>query len=150
MTVDSVSGIRQDVTLDLWSDLIKGTQTSNTVDNAHAATNVTQTMHSTDGDDEGDECASNADDEYAVLEPVLTFDEPTTGPQIAGLAARLGQNPSPSSIANLICEVIPLNAKQKRTVFHYMLKHREKMVAENDDQLLLYVAGEGGTGKSKQ
>ena len=154
MTVDSMSGIRQDVsseTLDLWSDLIKGTQTSNTTDNAHAATNVTQTMHSIDSDDEGDECDSNADDEYAVLEPVLTFDESTTGPQIAGLAARLGQNPSPSSIANLICEVIPLNAKQKRTVcivFYYMLKHREKMVAENDDQLLLYVAGEGGTGKS--
>ena len=87
MTVDSMSGIRQDVsseTLDLWSDLIKGTQTSNTADNAHAATNVTQTMHSIDSDDEGDECDSNADDEYAVLEPVLTFDESTTGPQIAG------------------------------------------------------------------
>jgi hypothetical protein len=131
MTVDSMSGIRQDVsseTLDLWSDLIKGTKTSNTADNAHAATNVTQIMHSIDSDDEGDECDSNADDECAVLEPVLTFDESTTGPQIAGLAARLGQDPSPSSIANLICEVILLNAKQKRTVcivFYYMLKQGE-------------------------
>jgi PIF1-like helicase len=156
MTVDSVSGIRQDVpneTLDLWSDLIKSTQASSasTAGNAHTATGITRNTNSIDSDDESDDCDSNADDEYAVLEPILTFDESTSGPQMEGLVARLGQNPSPSRLANLISEVIPLNAKQRRTVcivFYYMLKYRKKVVAEDDDQLLLYVAGEGGTGKS--
>ena len=40
-------------------------------------------MYFIDNDDGGDDCDSN-DDEYTVLEPVLTFDESTMEPQIAG------------------------------------------------------------------
>jgi hypothetical protein len=70
---------------------------------------------------------------------------------MARLAARLGQNPRPSRIAGLISEVIPLNAKQKRTVtmvFFRVLQHGRKPTVEKDDQFPLYVTGEGGTGKS--
>ena len=54
-------------------------------------------------------------------------------------------------MANLIAEVIRLNAKQKRTVsmiFHHVMRHQGRPAVENNDQLLLYVGGEGGTGKS--
>src|SRR5436309_15831472 len=97
MIVDSASGIRQDIsaeTLKLWSNLIKGTETSNTASNAHTAMGVTQNMHYITNDND-DDCVSNADDEYAVLEPVLTFTKSITGPHVAELAARLSQNPSP-------------------------------------------------------
>src|SRR6266480_1592251 len=130
--------------LKLWSNLIKGTEISNTVSNANTAIGVTQNNN--------DDCDSNADDEYTALEPVLTFTESTTGPHtIAELAARLSQNPSPLNITNLISEVMPLNTKQKRTVsmvFYHMIRHQGKLAVEKNDQFLLYVASEGGTGKS--
>src|SRR6266480_6100335 len=150
MIIDSASGIRQDVsaeTLKLWSNLIKGTETSNTASNAHTAIGVTQNINNNN-----DDCDSNTDDEYAALEPVLTFTESTTGPHtIAALATRLSQNPSPLNITNLISEVMPLNTKQKRTVsmvFYHVMRNQGKLAVEKDDQFLLYVAGEGGTGKS--
>jgi hypothetical protein len=69
---------------------------------------------------------------------------------MAELAARWRQHPSPSPMANLIAEVIPLNAKQKRTVsviFHHVMRHQGKPAVEKNDQLLQYVGGRG-TGKS--
>ena len=88
--VGSTSGIRQDVspdTLKLWSDLIKGAEASNTNSNAHEVAGVSQNIYYHDNNDD-DDCDSNADDEYAVLEPALTFPESTIGPHVAGLAAR--------------------------------------------------------------
>jgi hypothetical protein len=146
MVVDSGSSIRQDIsadTLKLWSDLIRGAEASNT-------NSIAQDINYHD-DNDNDDCDSNADNEYAVLEPVLTFAESTTGLHAAGLAARVGQNPSPLHISDLITEVLPLNAKQKRTVsmiFYHVLRHQGKPALEKDDQFLLYVGGEGGTGKS--
>ena len=70
---------------------------------------------------------------------------------IPDLAARLGQDPSPLDITSLITKVMPLNAKQKRTVsmiFYHVLRHQGKPAVEKDEQFLLYVGGEGGTGKS--
>ena len=89
-------------TLTQWTNLIK------------SAARVTQNTNSIDDDDDDDECESNADDEFATLEPVLAFIEWTTDqPPLANLAARLRQNPSPLTLTDLITEVIPLNAKQK-------------------------------------
>jgi len=153
MIVDSTCGIRQDVsneTLKLWSDLIKRAETPNTTSNAHTNTGMAQDVTDTDSE-HSDDCESNADDEYAALEPTLTFTDSVPEPDVARLAARLGQNPRPSKIADLVSEIIPLNAKQKRTVamvFFRVLQHGRKPAVEKDDQFLLYVTGEGGTGKS--
>ena len=65
---------------------------------------------------------------------------------------RVGQNPSPLHISDLITEVLPLNTKQKRTVsmiFYHALQHQGKPAVEKDDQFLLYVGGEGSSGKSR-
>jgi hypothetical protein len=86
-----------------------------------------------------------------ALEPVLAFNKLTTRPHTAELTAQLNQNPSPLNIANLTAEVMPLNTKHKRTVsmaFYHVLRHQGKLAAEKDDQFLLFVTGEGGTGKS--
>jgi hypothetical protein len=101
-------------TLKLWSDLIKRAETANlnTTSNANTITGMAQDV--TDTDSEHSE--SNADDEYAALEPTLTFTDSVPEPDVARLAARLGQNPWPSRIADLVSEIIPLNTKQKRTV----------------------------------
>ena len=128
--------------------MIRRAEASDTNCNAHEVAGVSRDINCHDNDD----CNSNADDEYAVLEPVLTFAESTTGPQVAALAARVGQNPSPLHISDLIAEALLLNAKQKRTVsmvFYHMLRHQGKLAVEKDDQFLLYVGGEGGTGKSR-
>jgi hypothetical protein len=148
MIVDSTCGIRQDVsneTLKLWSDLIKRAETANTTSNANTITGMAQDVADTDS-----EHNDNAEDEHAALEPTLTFTDSAPEPDVARLAARLGQNPRPSRIA--VSEIIPLNAKQKRTVamvfFFCVLQDGRKPAVEKDDQFLLYVTGEGGTGKS--
>ena len=82
MTVDSVPGVRQDVsaeTLKLWSHLIKGADTSNATSNADTITSITQNMDDTDSE-LSDACESNVDNEYAALEPVLTFTDSTPEP----------------------------------------------------------------------
>jgi hypothetical protein len=152
--VDPASGVRPDIsadTLELWSNLIRGAETSTSNNHAHKITDFTQNMNYDDNDDD-DDCDSNADNEYAALEPVLTFQEPTLRPRMIDLTARLGRNPSPRHITHLISEVLPLNSKQKRTVsmiFYHALRHQGKPAVEKDDQFLLYVGGEGGTGKSR-
>src|SRR5579871_2826950 len=152
---DLASGIRQDVsvdTLELWSALIKGAETSNTNSHGHKVTDIMHSTNYNDSDDNDDDCDSNADNEYAMLEPVLTFQEPITGPYMTDLAARVGRNPTPLHITHLISDILPLNSKQKRTVsmiFYHVLRLQGKLTVEKDDQFLLYVGGEGGTGKSR-
>ena len=153
MTVDSVPGVRQDVsaeTLKLWSHLIKGADTSNATGNADTVPGVAQNMDDTDSE-LSEACESNADNEYAVLEPVLTFTDSTPEPHVTHLAARLGHNPRPSKIVDLITEIMTLNAKQRRTVtivFYWLLRHGGKSTVEMEDQFFLFVTGQGGTGKS--
>jgi PIF1-like helicase len=130
--------------------LIKVADTSYSEGNEDTVTGTTQDMNNTDSV-HSDDCESNAGDEYAVLEPALTFTDSTTEPHVAHLAARLGHNPRPSRIAELIAEVIPLNAKQRHMVamvFFRLLRHRGKPTVEMEDQLFLFVIGHGGTGKS--
>jgi hypothetical protein len=55
------------------------------------------------------------DNEYAVLEPMLTSAESVTAPIPAELPG-LVDNPLPLYISDMICDVLPLNYKQKRTV----------------------------------
>ena len=154
--VDSTSGIRQDVsanTLKLWSDLIKGVESQNTADSADTAGGVTQDMSDLDNDD-NDNWEDYEDNDQGTLDPVLTFTTSTTAgsDHIAELKTRFAQDPSPSNITRLITEVIPLNKKQKRTVsmvLYHVMRLQGKPVVEQDQQFLLYVAGEGGTGKSR-
>ena len=125
--------------------MIRCVETSDTNSNAHE---VSQNINCHDNDD-GD---SNADDEYVVLKLVLTFAKSIMGLHVTGLAACVGQNPSLLHISNLIAEVLPLNTKQKCTVsivFYHVLRHQGKPAVEKDNQFLLYVGGEGGTGKSQ-
>src|SRR5467141_1086199 len=159
--VDSTSGIRQDVsanTLKLWSDLIKGVEAQNANDSADTAGGVTQDMSDLDNDDndndDNDDWEDYEDNDQGTLDPVLTFTTSTTAgsDHIAELKTRLAQDPSPSNITRLITEVIPLNKKQKRTVsmvLYHAMRLQGKPMAEQDQQFLLYVAGEGGTGKSR-
>ena len=117
----------------------------------HELVSVSQDINHHDHNDD-DDYDSNADNEYAVLEPVLTLAELTTAPDMADLSARVGQNPSPLHISNLVSEALLLNTKQKRTVsmlFYHVLRLQGKQAVELDDQFFLYVGGEGGTGKSR-
>jgi hypothetical protein len=86
-----------------------------------------------------------------VLVPVLTDSAPL--PDLLQYRLRVGQNPTGTSITLLVCEMIPLNEKQRIVV--------EKVLAEvlicanhpydpsQRKQTLLYVGGEGGVGKSQ-
>jgi hypothetical protein len=152
--VDTASGFRQDIsteTLRQWSDLIKGANVSNTASDALEVTGVTENLINTDNNE--DDCDLDADNEYAILEPVLTFTEldSTTSPSVEELAAHLGQHPSALEITDVITKAIPLNAKQKRSVsmlFYHVLRCQGKTTIDLEDQFFLYVGGEGGVGKS--
>jgi hypothetical protein len=76
------------------------------------ATSRSQPDRGSYGDD--DDCDSNADNEYGILEPVLTFGESATAP-IPGELPRLVDNPSALDISDAISVILPLNNKQKRT-----------------------------------
>ena len=71
---------------------------------------------------------------------------------MARLTARLDQNPRLSRIADLISEVISLNAKEKRTVamvFFFFFACCNITVNLRWRRFPLYVTGEGGTSKSR-
>ena len=139
----SSSGIRWDIsadTLNLWSRLIKDAQL---IRDSH--------MDHVNNDDDDDDCDSNADNEYAVLKPVLTFGESATAPIPAELP-RLIDNPSTLDISDAISDVLPLNNKQKRTVsviFYHALRLQRKLAVEEEEQFFLHMGGPGGTGKSR-
>ncbi|KAJ5195494.1 uncharacterized protein N7498_008932 [Penicillium cinerascens] len=85
-----------------------------------------------------------------VLVPILTDSAPL--PDLLQYRLRVDQNPTGASIASLMCEMVPLNKKQRIVV--------EKVLAEallyanypydpsQRTQTLLYVGGEGGVDKS--
>jgi PIF1-like helicase/Helitron helicase-like domain at N-terminus len=152
--VDSEFGIRSDIsaeTLSLWSSLIGNTKTSKSTNNTQADTDVLLNINSVDTND-NDEDQSDADDEYSALEPALAFVPSIMESMVTEhMSARLDQYHSPVDITNVITEVMPLNTQQKRTismVFHHVMQHQGRYMVEDDNQFLLYVAGEGGTGKS--
>ncbi|KAL6229760.1 hypothetical protein BDW75DRAFT_245436 [Aspergillus navahoensis] len=86
-----------------------------------------------------------------VLLPVLA--DVDVVPDLLHLRSRIGQSPTGASITSLVRELIPLNQKQRIIV--------EKVLTEilrctnhpynpsRRKQMLLYVGGEGGVGKSQ-
>jgi hypothetical protein len=89
--------------------------------------------------------------EDSIFQPMLASSD--MAPAMDGRQSRVGHNPTGASLTSLVCEVIPLNRKQRMIV--------EKILSESlawaehpydptqREQTLLYVGGEGGTGKSQ-
>jgi Helitron helicase-like domain at N-terminus/PIF1-like helicase len=157
VAIDSVPGTRLDVTPDTlkqWSVLVNGGSVPIIPDSNQTAIDTIPNVDGFANNEVNDDAYSNADNEYAAVEPVLTFMDPSmsTDLRIPQLAIRLGQHPSPIDISNLVSEIAPLNPKQKRTVsmvFYHVMRLHGRPIVEKEDQFLLYVAGEGGTGKSR-
>jgi len=86
-----------------------------------------------------------------ILRPILSSDESV--PNLADRRSQVGHNPTGTTLTLLVNEDIPLNRKQQLVV--------EKVLsaalawgchphdASKRDQMLLYVGGEGGVGKSQ-
>jgi hypothetical protein len=113
-------------TLKLWSNFLKGAETSNT------------STHSLGGV-EFDCDSDDADNDFAELLPTLTFAESASERLVSDLASRVGPHPSPTDIVNLITEVLPLNDKQKFSVamvLYQALRHQGKNAVEFQDQAL--------------
>ena len=101
---------------------------------------------------DGDDYDSNADNEYAVLEPVLTFAKSATAPIPAELHT-LVDNPSALHISDAISDVLPLNNKQKRTECCHDILSRSAAPRESSrgrrGSVLSAYGRPGGTGKSR-
>jgi PIF1-like helicase len=157
VVVDSVPGTRLDVTPDTlkqWPILVNSGSVPIIPDSNQTAIDAIPNVDDFANNEVNDDADSNADNEYAAIEPVLTFMDPSAGTDlhIPQLATHLGQHPSPTDITNFVSEIAPLNPKQRRTVsmvFYHTMRLHERPVVEKEDQFLLYVAGEGGTGKSR-
>jgi Helitron helicase-like domain at N-terminus/PIF1-like helicase len=149
------SGIRWNTsadTLKLWSNFIDSSRRSTSTSDSYAIPVNNDDDDDSNADTSDDDWDSDADNEYAILEPTLTFSETTTEPIPANLRTLANQDPSPSQISDLVSRLLPLNWKQKRTVsmvFYHALRLQGKQAAEKHEQFLLYVGGEGGTGKSR-
>jgi len=142
----STCGFRQDIgpdTLKLWSDLLKSTNASSVGDNVEGDAN------------DGDDFNFGADEDSAYftpLQPILSFASSFPAPSVADLTQRMNPNPSASHITDLISEIVPLNSKQRRVVSMIMyraLKYRRDIDVGREDQFLVFVTGEGGTGKTR-
>jgi hypothetical protein len=84
------------------------------------------------------------------LIPIITYEpEERSAPQ--GIN-RIGPNPTGSQVTQLVQETLPLNRKQCLVVtmiLDHAIAHAGWSAINAEDQLLLYVAGEGGTGKTQ-
>jgi hypothetical protein len=89
--------------------------------------------------------------EDGILQPMLASSD--TIPVMDDRRSRVGQNPTGASLGSLVSEVIPLNWKQ-RMIVERVLSEALAWVDHPYDstlrkQTLLYIRGEGGTGKSQ-
>lgn len=89
--------------------------------------------------------------EDGILQPTLASLD--TIPAMDDRQSRVGQNATGASLASLVSEVIPLNQKQRMIVERVLSEALAWADHPYDSaqrkQTLLYVGGEGGTGKSQ-
>jgi len=105
-----------------------------------------------DGDADRLELRSEIADDLNSLIPIIDHEPLETDPTILDRISRVGPNPTGKSLGCLICETLPLNKKQfliVEKVLNHAIQHCGKPNVDAQDQMLLYVAGEGGTGKTR-
>jgi hypothetical protein len=136
------SGLRffPNATLQNWKSQIKGLVTLDELDDAE-----TEERIAFESDDFGLDLGDGA------LHPTLNSLQGI--PNLADLRSQVGDNPSGTTLTTLVSEVLPLNRKQRlvlERVLSAALAWRDHPYdASKRDQMLLYVGGEGGTGKSQ-
>ena len=86
-----------------------------------------------------------------VLHPALNSIQSL--PNLSDRRAQVGENPSGATLTTIVSEDVPLNRKQRLVVERVLsaaLAWRDHPYdASKREQMLLYVGGEGGTGKSQ-
>ncbi|KAI3286470.1 hypothetical protein DTO002I6_8141 [Penicillium roqueforti] len=89
--------------------------------------------------------------EDSILQPALASSDML--PDIGDRQSRVGQDPTGASLTSLVIEVIPLNQKQRmiveRVLSEALAWADHPYDSSQRKQTLLYVGGEGGTGKSQ-
>ena len=91
-------------------------------------------------------------DEPNPLFPITDHVQSEEDPTIPEHISRLGPSPTASSITQLIQETLPLNQKQRLVVtkiLAHAIQHYGRITLDTKDQMLLYIAGEGGVGKTQ-
>jgi hypothetical protein len=86
------------------------------------------------------------------LIPITDHLHSEVDPTILERISRLGPIPTALSLTQLIQETLPLNQKQclaAKKVLAHAIQHQGKTAVEAQDQMLLYIAGEGGVGKTR-
>ena len=86
-----------------------------------------------------------------ILHPILELTDSISN--LADRRLQVGENPTGVTLINLISEDIPLNHRQRllvdRILSHALSWSDVAYDASKRDQMLLYIGGEGGTGKSQ-
>jgi hypothetical protein len=89
--------------------------------------------------------------EDSILQPILTNSDVV--PSVGDRQSRVGDNPTSASLTSLVSEVIFLNRKQrmivKRVLSEALAWADHPYGSAQRKHTLLYVGGEGGTGKSR-
>jgi hypothetical protein len=86
------------------------------------------------------------------LIPITDHLQLEVDPTILQRINRVGLSPTGLSLTQLIQETLPLNQKQRlvvKKVLDHAIRHQGKTAVEAQDQMLLYIAGEGGVGKTR-
>ena len=86
------------------------------------------------------------------LIPIMDRTQLSMDLTVSQLACRVGANPTGLSITQLVQEILPLNQKQflaVKKVLNHAIRLSGKTTVEAEDQMLLYIGGEGGVGKSR-
>ena len=84
--------------------------------------------------------------------PLMPITNNSLDPTILNWIRRIGPSPTGSSLVELIQETLSLNWKQHlviQIVLSHMIKYQKKFTVEVQDQMLLYITGEGSVGKTQ-
>jgi hypothetical protein len=131
--------------LDLWQDKIK----------INASGQVPHDIDDENNFDDldNDTLSSGVDAALSnTLIPIIDFIEEENDPTILQQIERLGPNPTGLAVTQVIQDTLPLYYKQAllvRSVLDHAIQLAGNPTVEAGNQLLLYTAGEGGTGKSR-
>lgn len=96
--------------------------------------------------------SSETMDKSNPLVPITDHERLNRNATILDRIHRLGPNPTGASIAELIKETLSLTSRQSfvvKKILDHAIRHQGKTIVDAQDQLLFYVGGEGGTGKTR-
>ena len=139
-------------TLQQWQNRLASAGSDDLSGDLDADSGVEDCSDSGDDSNPSHHLPLGVDNDQNPLIPITDNSQSEVDPTILDWISRIGPSPTGSRLTELIQESLPLNRKQRlvvQKVLAHAIKHQGKSTVEAQDQMLLYIAGDGGVGKTQ-